>query len=352
MVVRIDAGAAQDFERGEPGGAGDRVAAERADLRNAVFGRRVRAVGVHNLAARGDGGEREAPADDLPQRGDVGRYAVVFLRAAVSEAEDGDHLVEHEQDAVAVGEVAQPLQEAGLRRDDALNGLGDDGGDLVVMAVEQRFDGVEVVERRDEHGLPHSLRHARRTGLRLRERRGSRRREAHQRVVVHPVKAALELDDLVAFGEGSGDLEGVVGRLGARADEADLLRARDGLDDALRQFDGVGVLREERRALGHRRARRLDDFGVGVAENHRAGAEQVVYVLAPAEVADARARAVADDEGAVVVEAQVAERSARKDGGGAVEDGLLFGGALRVRHKGIVAGPALRREPARRSVIG
>ena len=333
-VVRlVDAGPAQNFERGESGGAGDGIAAQRADLGNVVVARGGGIVSVHNLAARGDGGEREASADDLPQRDDVRRHAVVFLRAPVGEAEARHHLVEHEQNAVAVGEFPQPLQEARLRRDDALNGLGDDRGDFVVMPVEQGFDGVEVVERRDEDGLLNGLRNARRAGLRLRERRRARRREAHQRVVVHSVKAALELDDLVALAEGAGEFERVVGRLRPRADEPDLLGARDGLDDALRQFDGVGVLREERRSLRHRGARGLNDLRMRVAQNHRAGAEQIVNVLVAADVADARARSVARDEGMVVVEAQIAERPAGQRDGGPVEHRLLFRGAFRIRHR-------------------
>ena len=58
----------------------------------------------------------QAAADDLAERGDVGRDAVQLLRAAAREAEAGHHLVEDEQRAVAPRELAQRFEEARARR--------------------------------------------------------------------------------------------------------------------------------------------------------------------------------------------------------------------------------------------
>ena len=86
------------------------------------------------------------------------------------------------------------------------------------------------------------------------------------------VVAALELQYLLALAECAADLERVVGGLGAAADEAHLLGARHGLDDALGEFDGVGVLGEERGALHHRLGGGGDHLRVGVSQHHGAGA--------------------------------------------------------------------------------
>ena len=54
----------------------------------------------HDVAPARDRGEREAAADDLAERGEVGHDAVVLLGAAVGEAEAGDDLVEDQRHAV------------------------------------------------------------------------------------------------------------------------------------------------------------------------------------------------------------------------------------------------------------
>ena len=115
------------------------------------------------------------------------------------------------------------------------------------------------------------------------------------------MEAALELDDLVATSEGAGELQRVVRGLGACADKPDLLGARHRLDDALGELYGVGVLREEGRALSERLFDRFDDSGMRVPEHHRPGAQEVIDVFVAAHVPDARAAALAHDERVVVV---------------------------------------------------
>ena len=114
-------------------------------------------------------------------------------------------------------------------------------------------------------------------------------------------------------------LQCVVGGLGACADKPHLLGARHRLDDALGELYGVGVLREEGRALPERLFGRFDDSGVGVPEHHWPGTQQVVDVFVAAHVPDARAAALAYDKRVVVVQAVVAEAPARQDSGGHTE---------------------------------
>ena len=91
-------------------GAGDRVAAER----RAVAAR----LPVHQLGAGDDAGQRQAAGEALADAHDVGLDAVVLARPHRAGAADaGLHLVDDEQDAVAVAQLAQVGQPARRRHD-------------------------------------------------------------------------------------------------------------------------------------------------------------------------------------------------------------------------------------------
>ena len=81
---------AEQPERGQAGGHRQRVARERAGLVDRPGRRDV----VHDRGRGPVGRRRQAAADDLAQRRQVGRDAVELLRAAVGDAEAGHHLVE------------------------------------------------------------------------------------------------------------------------------------------------------------------------------------------------------------------------------------------------------------------
>jgi hypothetical protein len=66
---------------------------------------------VEQVAAPGDGGQRQAAADHLAVGREVGVHAEELLRAAEARAKAGEHLVEHERDAVLAGQPAQVEQE-------------------------------------------------------------------------------------------------------------------------------------------------------------------------------------------------------------------------------------------------
>ena len=73
----------------------------------------------HQLRSSAEGRAREAPSHDLAERREVGGDAVAGLRAAVGDAETGDHLVEQQQHAALVAEVSEPFEESRLRRHNA-----------------------------------------------------------------------------------------------------------------------------------------------------------------------------------------------------------------------------------------
>ena len=83
-------------ECGDACGHGERIAAECSGLVDRAERREV----VHDVGSSAEGSAGQAAADDLAQRGQVGRDAVDLLRAAEGDAEAGHDFVEDEQRAV------------------------------------------------------------------------------------------------------------------------------------------------------------------------------------------------------------------------------------------------------------
>ncbi len=125
-------------------------------------------------------------------------------------------------------------------------------------------------------------------------------------LVAPAVVLPFELDDVTATGGGAGEAHRREHRFGPRRAEADHLDPRHQLDQ------GTGDLRLQRVAGAvHRTAAKLprdgrDDRRVGVAEDERPVAEQVVDVAVAVDVEQVRPLAAVDedrmgiDEGAVV----------------------------------------------------
>ncbi len=106
----------------------------------------------HHVLAAAEGADGQAAADDLPHRRQVGPDAVTALGAPVADAER-DHLVEDEQRAEALGQLAQEDEEALVGGDHAGRAhhrLDDDGGQLVPVRREHPLGRVGVVERGDD----------------------------------------------------------------------------------------------------------------------------------------------------------------------------------------------------------
>src|SRR4051794_15537631 len=130
---------AHHADRGAAGGEVDRVAHER---RRVGAGRPV----AHERSTADDRGDGEPAADPLADGHQVRNDARMLAGPhPAGSAESRLDLVEYEDDAVAVAQLAQPLEEA-VRRDDdaavALDGLDDD-----------RRDGAEP-GRRVLEGMP------------------------------------------------------------------------------------------------------------------------------------------------------------------------------------------------------
>ena len=106
----ILAGAAQDFHCLETRRRCDGIARERTQLHQPFLGSHSGLVEMrHDFRAGPKSGQGEATTDDLTKRADIGRDAIAFLRATIGKAKAGHDLVEDQQDAMLVTQIAQAL---------------------------------------------------------------------------------------------------------------------------------------------------------------------------------------------------------------------------------------------------
>lgn len=123
---------------------------------------------VHDVGAARDGTDGESAAEELAVGGEVRGDTVEILRPAEGRAEPGQHLVEHQHDAVTCRQLSQSADELDRleRGVPALHRLDDDQGDLLrvpfdrvqgrlaaVLADRQLRDGAAGDAPRDGHGL-------------------------------------------------------------------------------------------------------------------------------------------------------------------------------------------------------
>ena len=105
---------------------------------------------ARRLLGRQARAHREAAADALGRRHDVGRHAIIFIGVEIAGARDPAlHLVEHQHQVALVARVAQAVDEFLRRRADpalALDRLEQEAGGILVDRAER---GLEIVELDD-----------------------------------------------------------------------------------------------------------------------------------------------------------------------------------------------------------
>src|SRR5215471_2902954 len=107
---------------------------------------------LHQLALAADGCDREAVRDRLAHRRDIRCHAADRLIAADVVAKSGDDLVENENHALTVADLAQPFEKRLFRQDasDVMRDrLQDDPRDIAWIRPDRRLDALEVVEAAD-----------------------------------------------------------------------------------------------------------------------------------------------------------------------------------------------------------
>ena len=231
---------------------------------------------LHQLRLPGERRHGPAVAHRLAHRGQVGRHAADRLVAAERVPPAGDHLVEDQHGPVLGRELAQPLEEAGLRQqraDVVRDRLEDDRGDVVLG--QRALDLVGVVELADDRRLDDLGDRALRERIAAADVLGQRD-HVHRDRVVPAVVAALELDQVAPAGGGARDTHRVEGRLAPGLGEQHALGRGDEVADPLGELD---LDRASRRPPSgrpcarsrRRRRRRRGRCGRGAAARRRRG---------------------------------------------------------------------------------
>jgi hypothetical protein len=190
----------------------------------------VGAAGVeeaHDVLAPAEGADREAAADDLAHRREVGADAEDLLVATFGEPE-GDYLVADEKRPILVGQAPRRREVLGCPGQGARSGYGLEnyGGDALAFLLHRGLEPRDVVVVDQEHQLADRFRCGRSASA-----RGVLACDRH--LLPHAVVAAFGLDDLLAACEGAGCAHGHHHGLGSRVGEADLLHRRYPVDYAL-----------------------------------------------------------------------------------------------------------------------
>ena len=205
----VDQAAFEQVDRHEAGGAGDRVAA---------VGRAVRAgtPRLHEVGPRDHRGQRHAAGDALGGQHDVGLDAPVLDRPHLPGPTRARlDLVGDEQDAVAVAQLAETLEEAVLGDDVAalaLDRLDDDGRHLLGRRelVEQHLVEPAQVLDPPERRVEHARQQRAEAGVVLRLRGGQR-----DGAVRAPMERAEERHDVRPLRGEAGELDRGFDRFGA-----------------------------------------------------------------------------------------------------------------------------------------
>src|SRR6266542_1632572 len=315
-------------ERREPRGGRDRIAVESAGLEDHLT-RALQLLGevAHDVASAYHGGQRKTAADDLAERRQIGHDTVILLGAAPGEAEAGDDLVEDQRDAVSRGHLPYAAEKCRVRDDEALEGLHDHRGQILVMRLDDGLRLGQIVERRDQHLFLDGLVDARRVRRGRRPGLGGAGANAHEGIVVSAVEAALEFQDLVSLAEGARQPQREERRLTPRRAEAHLLGTGHRLAEQLRERQrGLGEL-EIGRALAELSLDRGQDGRMSMSQHQRTRAQDVIDILAARIVVESRALALPDDAGELLRGIVAAERAAGEQAQGLLEQRVFFGAA-------------------------
>ena len=291
LQVVVHARLAQQTQRRHASGHGQWIARQRARLVDGPDGRDL----LHDLAATAVCADRQTPADDLAQAGQIRCDAEAFLRPTQRNAKAGDDLVEDQERPLLACHGAQMLEESGLGRNHthvARHGLDDHRRDLAWMGLEGVTHGRQVVVRHRHRLGSRRGGHTRRIGLTKRQRS---RAGLNKQVVGMTVIATVELEDLVAPGEGSRQTQRAHGGFCARADEAHQVDAREGLLDNTRQVElgfGGGAVAG---AAGRGLLDGGDHAGMRVTGDQRPPGCQVIDVAVVVDVPDGGAFGTRDE---------------------------------------------------------
>ncbi|GER57864.1 hypothetical protein STAS_35700 [Striga asiatica] len=108
---------------------------------------------LHNLSPPSVSPHWQTPANDLPERCQIGGNPKVLLRPTVRDSKSRHHLVEYQKRPVFPTNPLEGVEEVGPRRNEARvpdDGLEDYGRDFALVCSEEGFNGFDVVVRGSE----------------------------------------------------------------------------------------------------------------------------------------------------------------------------------------------------------
>src|SRR5438477_263948 len=323
----------KDFaERRETGRHRYTVGVVGAAVKNFMLGNQI-----HHCAAGAESSERQAPADGFGQANQVRLHAKEFAGPAPSELCAGLDFVEDQQRAVLRADVAQPLEEPGLRHaqsDVHHNGLENNAGDLVGIFLEAALDAREIVESSDDDVGEGGFRHATTAGNRIGCVRIAAvfrlRLNADERGVMQSMVAALELQNSVSAGCGARNAAGVHGDFGPAGAEAHHFH-RIALANFLRELPFLVMRHAEGGSFMQFLLDGFHDGGVAVPGHQRTETKIVVNVFIAIDVVNTAALSILHEERIGFIVAIVAGNAKRNALEGALVGSSGFRRALFVR---------------------
>src|SRR5262245_51586878 len=200
-----------------------------------------------------------------------------------------DHLVEDEDDPLAITQLPEPFEKC-LARHDApdvvRDRLQDDGGHVVRIGAHSPLDFFEIIEVTDKRAIDYFIQHASGAGIAL-ANPFRRAQNVPEQVVVPTVVAALELDHLAPTGRCTGEPYRMERGLRPRTAEENLLHGRHVPDDLLgelnfhrRDADPVEI------CLSNRADNALNYIRITVAQNKRPEGDVIVDISPAVHILD------------------------------------------------------------------
>ena len=281
----VCAGGVHELQRFEAGGDRERISRQRTRLIHPA----KRSQDVHDGRLPADRGQRQSPADDLAQAGQIRIDVEHFLSAARGQPAPRHHFVEDKHHAELSSQFAQGVEKSRVGQHHthvAGHRFHDHRGDRLRVGLQIRAHTGRVVVFGDQRLAGVCLGHAEAVG----QAQGKRARAgSDEQAVAMSVVATGEFDDFRPAGVSACEAQCGHRRFGARRSQPHLFNGRSRLDEHPRQFDLAAGRCPEARPMRNDFAESLDDRGRSVSCDEWAPRTDVVNVLTSVRIDDSAA---------------------------------------------------------------
>ena len=269
---------------------GNRITGQGSCLIHRAGGRYL----LHQLPGTGKRAYRHTAANDLAKGDQVSTHAEIFLCAAPCQTEAGDDLVKNQQRTVLVTQVAQPLQKALCRRNNAhigSNRLHNHRCHLIFVGGKQLLHAVQIIVSRCQRVLRNGCGYTGGIRSALCQRTGA---SLDQHGIGMSVIAALKLDDFIPSGGATCQTHRTHDGLGAGIDHAYHLNMGYHGNHQLCQPGFQSGGRTEAQTMLHNLCHSVQYLRVGMSQNHRAPGAHIINIFHTVHISDIRTLCAAD----------------------------------------------------------